>query len=54
MKQSSEQEKNIVGKALYDLIAILNEIDLDDKNTDKGSPDEIVIKRGGKKIKVKL
>ncbi len=53
MKQPSEQEKNIVGKALYDLIAILNEIDLDE-NTDKGSPDEIIIKRGRKKIRVKL
>lgn len=54
MKQTSEQDKNIVGKALYDLIAILNEIDLYDKNTDKDSPDEMIIKRGGNKIKVKL
>jgi len=54
MKQPSEQGDNLVGKALYDLVAILNEIDLNDKNSDKGSPDEIIIKRGRKKIRVKL
>ncbi len=54
MKQPSEQQKNIVGKALYELLAIFNEIDLVDKNPDKGNPDEIIIKRGRKKIRVKL
>lgn len=54
MKQPYDQEENIVGRALYELIKICNEIDLDTKNTEKGSPDEIIIKRGRKKIKVKL
>ena len=54
MKQLSYQEEDIVGKALYELIKIINEIDLDTKNTEKGSPDEIVIKRGKKSIRVKL
>ena len=54
MKQPSDQEENIVGRALYELIKIFNEIDLDAKNSGKGSPDEIVIKRGKKTIKVKL
>ncbi len=55
MKQPYNQEENIVGRALYELIKILNEIDLDAKNTEKGSPDEMIIKRRNKKdIKVKL
>ncbi len=54
MKQPSEQEEKIVGTALYEFIKILNEIDLDAKNREKGSPNEIIIKRGRKKIKVKL
>ncbi len=54
MKQPSEQEKNIVGKALYELIAILNEIDLNVDNKDKGNPDETVVSQGRRKIKVKL
>jgi len=54
MKQPSYQEEDIVGKALYELIKILNEIDLDTKNTEKGSPDEVVIKRRKGEIKVKL
>lgn len=37
MKSPSKQEENIVGKALYDLIAILNEIDLDVENETKES-----------------
>ncbi len=41
MKQPSEQEKNIVGKALYDLIGILNEIDLEVEK--KGENQEEVI-----------
>lgn len=54
MKHPSDQEENIVGKALCELIKIFNEIDLDSKNAEKGSPDEMVIKRGRKKIRVKL
>ncbi|MBP7806211.1 hypothetical protein KA057_00865 [Candidatus Gracilibacteria bacterium] len=54
MKQPYNQEENIVGEALYELIKILNEIDIDTKNSEKCSPDEIIIKRGRKKIKVKL
>lgn len=53
-QQPSKHEENIVGKALYDLIAILNEIDLDVNNKDNGNSDEIVIMRGREKIKVKL
>ncbi len=45
MKKPSKQEENIVGKALYELIKILNEIDLYPKNTEKSSPDEVVIKQ---------
>lgn len=37
MKPPSKPEENIVGKALYDLIAILNEIDLDVENESKES-----------------
>jgi len=36
-RQPPKQEENIVGKALYDLIAILNEIDLDVENETKES-----------------
>lgn len=54
MKQPIGQDENIVGRALYELIKILNEIGLDSKNAEKGSPDEMVIKRGRKKIRVKL
>ncbi len=54
MKKSFEQEENVIGKALYELIKICNEIDLDLKNTEKNSPDEMTIQQGREKIKVKL
>ncbi len=54
MKKPCDQDKNIIGRALYELIKICNEIDLDTKNTEKGSPDKMVIRRGREKIRVKL
>ncbi len=39
MKQQLEKEENIAGKALYDLIAIFNEINLDMKK--RAKKDEI-------------
>jgi len=55
MNQQCDQDENIVGRALYDLIRICNKIDLDAKNKEKGNPDEIIIKqRNGKSLKAKL
>ncbi len=54
MNQPCDQDENIVGRALYELIRICNEIDLNMHDAEKNSPDKIVIKRGRKEIKVML
>ncbi len=41
-RQPPKQEENIVGKALYDLIAILNEIDLDVEKKGENQKEAIV------------
>jgi hypothetical protein len=44
MNQQCDQDENIVGRALYELIKICNGVDLYAKNKEKGSPNQMIIK----------
>ena len=46
MKPPSEQEEDIVGKALYELIQIFQEIDLNANSQEKMKNDDMVTVKG--------
>lgn len=54
MEQSLKNLDEESIRNLCDLFRLLHKVDLSSKNAEKGSPDEMIIKRGGKKIRVKL
>ena len=46
MEEPSDQEENIVGKALYDLIQIFQEIDLNANSQEKMKNDDMFTVKG--------